>query len=278
MLKLVTISRISKEKGFERMLQLEGLLAASGIAFMWDCYGDLKTDYAKLVVPKFKHVNFKGVTTEPKAAMKQYDYLVQLSDTEGFPYSIYEAMQMKVPVIATDFPSIHEMIKEGKNGYILKQDLSNFHPGRIAKVPVIKSFREKSNQSTWIKFLDMSTQKNEQKGAGTKQPAKIVVVKVIGAYHDTELGREFKPEDIVSMTEERAKQVVAAGFAEIIEPAAPVWPEHLQAGEWKEFQEANKEALEEIYQKTGWTVGLHFSDDGKLLSVAPLKRIESLSV
>lgn len=159
MIRLVTISRISKEKGFERMLKLELMLRVFGVPFIWDCYGDHTTAHAKQIIPRFRYVKFKGVTDRPLDVMKQYDYLVQLSDTEGFPYSIYEAMSQKVPVIATDFPSIHEMITDGVNGYILKMDLSNFDAEKIKSIPVIRSFREKSNEKDWIKFLDMTKRK-----------------------------------------------------------------------------------------------------------------------
>src|SRR5690606_38454061 len=112
-----TISRISKEKGFERMLKMESLL--SGVDFIWHIYGDTSTAHAKQIMRRFKKAEFKGVTDKPLELLKDFDYLVQLSDTEGFPYSIYEALSVKKPVIATNFPSVHELLKHGKNGYIL---------------------------------------------------------------------------------------------------------------------------------------------------------------
>lgn len=213
MLKLVTISRISKEKGFERMLQVEKLLTDAGVQFIWDCYGDLTTNYARQIVKRFQYVKFKGVTTTPKETMLQYDYLAQLSDTEGFAYSIYEAMQMKVPVIATDFPSIHEMIKDGKNGYILKMDLSNFDAQRLTQVPRIVTFREKSNEQSWIKFLNMAKQKPARQAAA-KNPPELVSVTVVKLYHDTVLGREISPGYSHDVTKERAQVLVAAKVCE----------------------------------------------------------------
>jgi len=207
MLKLVTISRISKEKGFERMLQLETMLAASGIAFTWDCYGDLSTNYAKQIVPRFKHVKFKGVTNKAKEVIKGYDYLVQLSDTEGFPYSIYEAMQQRIPVIATDFPSIHEMIIDGDNGHILKMDLSNFNDAAIERVPVIKSFTEKSTEQDWIKLLTMATKPDRRRKTE---------VKVILRYHDTQFDKKMKVGDTFKVTTERLKQLTDARVVDVI--------------------------------------------------------------
>ncbi len=227
MIKLVTISRISKEKGFERMLQMERLLLASGVPFIWDCFGDTSTAYGRKVVPKFKRVKFKGVTSTPLEVMKQYNYLVQLSDTEGFPYSIYEAMQQKLPVIATDFPSIHEMIEDGVNGYILDMDLNNFDSNKIQTVPVITSFTEKSTEQDWIKLIKMTKKRNPavKPAAGAtrgprrtqtpKAPEKKNEVQVIVTrrYHDTVLDKVFDEGDRHMVSAERSNQLEKAKVA-----------------------------------------------------------------
>lgn len=150
-LRLITCSRISKEKGFERMLLLEKKL--KGFDFIWHVYGDTGTNYAKQVIPQFSKVEFKGVTDKVQEVIQDYDYLVQLSDTEGFPYSVYESLQVHVPVISTDYPSIHELLTDGENGYILDMKLSNFHPEKLKDRPKIKTFKEKSNEHNWIEII-----------------------------------------------------------------------------------------------------------------------------
>lgn len=146
------------------MRMLERMLIDAGVSFEWDCYGDTSTSYAKRIITKFKHIKFKGVTNTPTEVVKQYDYLVQLSDTEGYPYSIYEALAQKVPVIVTDFPSIHEMVIDGVNGYILKRDNIELDVNKLLTIPVITEFKEKSTEKDWINFLDMATKKTAQKG------------------------------------------------------------------------------------------------------------------
>ena len=148
-LRLVTLSRFSKEKGFERMIDFADKI---DVPFVWDVYGDISTPYAKQIIPKMCKFNIKGITNTPKEVIPNYHYLVQLSDTEGFPYAVYEALQCKTSVISTDYPSVHELLRDGKNGYILPMDLSSWE--KIKEVPIIKTFKEKSTEKDWFNFLN----------------------------------------------------------------------------------------------------------------------------
>lgn len=154
-LSLVTASRISREKGFGRMLLLCEKL--KGIDYKWDVYGDTSTNYAKQILPKFEkypNVIFHGKTDTPNEFISKADYLVQLSDSEGMPYSVLESLQMKTPVILTDFPSAHELIKDGKNGYILNMDMSNVSVENILNIPKLKEYKERSSEKDWMKLLN----------------------------------------------------------------------------------------------------------------------------
>ena len=153
-LSLITLSRFSREKGFERMLIMAEKIKY--LDYTWNIYGDLSTGYAKSIIPKlkkYKQINICGITNKPLEQIVKHDYLVQLSDTEGFPYSVYESLQCLTPVISTDYPSVHELIKNGKNGYIFDMELSNFDVDIIKQVPKITTFKEKSTEKDWFKFL-----------------------------------------------------------------------------------------------------------------------------
>lgn len=213
MLKLVTISRISKEKGFDRMLQLEALLLASDIRFSWDCYGDTRNNYAKAIIPKFRQVKFRGVTQDPLTTVKQYHYLVQLSSTEGFCYSIYEALSKRVPVLVTNYDSVGEMITDGENGYILDMDLSNFDPKKIIRIPVIKSFTEKSNEQDWINFLKMTKATTKTPPASGSSSRAKFRVKVTRKYHDLKMNKTLEPGFEFKASATRAEELVNAKVA-----------------------------------------------------------------
>lgn len=154
-LSFITLSRISKEKGFERMLQVAELM--KNVDYEWNIYGDNTTNYAKIIMPKllkYPQIKFKGLTTKGLEEIAKHSYLVQLSDTEGFCYSIYEALSIKVPVICTNFPSSKELIKDSENGYILEMDLSNFDIEKIKNIPNIKDFKEYSTEKDWFNFIN----------------------------------------------------------------------------------------------------------------------------
>lgn len=154
-LSFITLTRFSKVKGIERIIKLAEKLKKED--YIWNIYGNIDTTLGKSFreqIKKYPQIKLHGVTQEPKKEILKHDYLIQLSDTEGFSYSIYESLQCLTPVICTDFESAHELIKNGKNGFILKMDLSNFDFEKIKKIPKIKSFKEKSNENDWTNFIN----------------------------------------------------------------------------------------------------------------------------
>jgi glycosyltransferase involved in cell wall biosynthesis len=161
-LTLITVSRLSGEKGFDRMLQFAKLLELNKIDYIWNVYGNKNNDYNNAIVNKFKgtKVQFKGVIRNPFPEINKADYLVQLSDTEGFAYSVYEALQCKTPCIITPFASGNEQIKDGVNGYVIPFDLQNIDLKQIVNnIPIFKDFKEIGSEQSWIDFLENGKEK-----------------------------------------------------------------------------------------------------------------------
>lgn len=157
-LHLVTCSRLSGEKGFKRMLELAQQLDSKKIPYIWNVYGNISSSFAKGIVNTFKNnpnVIFKGVTRQAFKEINKADYLVQLSDTEGFAYSVYEAMQVKTPCLITPFLSGKEQITHGVNGYILPFDMQDINFEEIINnIPVVPEFKELGKEEDWIKLLE----------------------------------------------------------------------------------------------------------------------------
>lgn len=153
-LTLITASRISREKGFERKLRLAQLLNDAGIKFVWNVYGNYYGTYAKTILKRApKNMVFHGYKEDVSKEVAESDYLIQLSDSEGFPYSTYEALQQLTPVITTDFPSAKEQVDDGVNGWILDFDLSDWKKILENRI-ILTKFEHKSTRNDWVKFLE----------------------------------------------------------------------------------------------------------------------------
>lgn len=119
-LKLISATRLSWEKGYDRIKILAKRLNELKKPFIWEIY---TADCPNEEIPNFI---FKKPILNVVDYIKKADYLVQLSNTEADGYSTKEAFNYGIPVIATNYPSIYEQgIEIGKNGYVLEMDMSN---------------------------------------------------------------------------------------------------------------------------------------------------------
>lgn len=128
-LHLVSATRLTPEKGYERMKALCDALDKEGVPFTWLVF----TDQPKAPV----HPNMAVMPCKVEGILDYVadaDYLVQLSSTEGYSYSIVEALSVGTPVIATDFAVAREQgIEDGKTGWILPMDMSEIPVKKIVK-------------------------------------------------------------------------------------------------------------------------------------------------
>lgn len=128
-LHLISATRLTQEKGYDRMKKLCEALDEAGVPFTWLVF----TDQPKPA----PHPNMAILPAKVEGIIDYIadaDYLVQLSDTEGYSYSIVEALSCGTPVIATDFAVAREQgIENGKTGFILPMDMSEIPVKQIVK-------------------------------------------------------------------------------------------------------------------------------------------------
>jgi glycosyltransferase involved in cell wall biosynthesis len=129
------------------------------VDYVWNVWGNISTPYAQSIVKKFKHlpkVKFNGITNEPYNEIIKADYLVQLSDSEGYCYSIIEALQMATPVIVTPFESAAEQVTEKINGYIIDFEVKNVNfDAIINNIPTFDPYQDKSSEKDWLKIIEL---------------------------------------------------------------------------------------------------------------------------
>ena len=165
-LKLVTVSRLSPEKGLYRMLDLAHKLKEYNIPFLWTVCGDNSHNTAtdtkwRSSFADIEEVSFVGFKKNPAPYIDDADYSVLLSDFEGCPVSLLESLDLYTPVITTNWGGSDEIIHDGINGYIVPMDINQLTKDDIMKmcthIPQIENdssdFRDEQVQK-WTKLLD----------------------------------------------------------------------------------------------------------------------------
>ena len=203
---LITASRFTREKGGDRMIKLAEALRRANIEFIWFVFSHQDTKLVDGMVKLPETLNVKDY-------IAKCDYLVQLSDSEGFGYSIVEALEMGVPVITTPVSVLPELgFKENEDGYIVPFDMEDINPERFLEIPETKwEWDNDKIRKQWIKLLGKSKPTGEYLKQGN-----IVNVEIIENYFDMELGKEMKVGEIISMRKARALLIVGCGKAVIV--------------------------------------------------------------
>lgn len=135
-LNIITISRLSPDKGFYRKLVLGKLLKEHGIDFKWyivgsSYYSKIEKDIKKMFKEYKDNFIFLGIKHNPFRILKHCDYLALLSDDETWGMTITEAKILGIPCIITDFDVAFEQIHDMENGIILERYNTDSYENRI---------------------------------------------------------------------------------------------------------------------------------------------------
>ena len=200
-LNLISATRLTDEKGKDRIKKLATLLDNAGIPYIWTIYTNDK-DAIK---------NSNIIYAKPRLDIIDYianaDYLVQLSDAEGYCYSVVEALSVGTPVIVTKCPVFKELGVNKSNGFMLDFELNNVPIKEIYKG--LPKFEYKPKADSWGKLL--------AKGESTykKDLKTMVSVKAIQPYYDIELSKNITPADPpFKVNKVRAETLRDAGVCE----------------------------------------------------------------
>ena len=206
---LVSATRIpAPDKGSneKRMLKLAEMLNEANIPFIWMNFseGALKN------APKgFYNM---GAYQDIQPYLARADYLVQLSDSEAYSYSVLEALTNNVPVICTPFSSAEESgVIDGVTGHIIPFDMK-FDVTKLLDIPKFEDHHE--NESIIAQWRELLGSK---KPLHNYKPNENVIITATQDYYDTELMREVQRGETYTVTRIRAEKIKAAGFAIIRE-------------------------------------------------------------
>lgn len=202
---LVSATRLNTfEKGQNRMLELAQGLEEHGIPYIWFIFSDVEP----------KNMTSSMVWLPPRLNIKPYiakaDYLVQLSDQEGFCYSIIEAWEMGTPVITTPIEVLKELgFAEGVNGYTVPFDMKNIDFDKLTSIPQMmpQFYSNKSQIEKWRAVLGNTQPTRSYK---PEETANLLVRK---DYRDIYLNRLVRSGEKITVPRYRAEQITNAGYA-----------------------------------------------------------------
>lgn len=122
--RIVIVGHINEQKGVRVLIEAAHLLKQRNKEFsVWIIgEGGMRQTLAEKVIQLGlqDRIYFSGHVKNPAPWYKNADIFTQCStESEGLPLSIYEAMALGVPVIATNIGGISEAIEDGKTGLLI---------------------------------------------------------------------------------------------------------------------------------------------------------------
>ncbi|GAE44191.1 glycosyltransferase [Mesobacillus boroniphilus] len=141
-LKILTVGRLSEEKGQDLAVRVLSKLRENGYNVRWYCIGEGKyRDNLESLIKEFgveENFILLGSKNNPYPYMAQADIYVQTSRHEGFCLTLAEAKCLSKPIVTTNFIGAIEQIIDGENGYIV-----NVHEDEIySKVKLLLENKE----------------------------------------------------------------------------------------------------------------------------------------
>jgi glycosyltransferase involved in cell wall biosynthesis len=168
-LKLISIGRLSKEKGFDILIKSVGYMVSKFKYNVKLCIigdGPEKNNLFKLTneLNLGNRIVFTGYIPDAHMVLKSFDIFVMSSITEGMPITLLEAMRVGMPIVATAIGGIPEALDNGKCGIVvspgseieLARGISQLHEDNRLKIFLSKE----SMQQFYHNFTVEKMEKN----------------------------------------------------------------------------------------------------------------------
>ena len=187
---IISATRLQKEKGLDNMYAFADYLTKNDIRFNWICFTNNKTGEDHGILFRTPVLNIKDY-------LLGFDYYFDGSYTESYGYSIVEALSYDIPILTFEKPILNEIgFFDGKNGYLLKKDRSNWNDviKNIYNIPKNFNYHKLDDYESWKKIIGKI-----KRYSNYKEELKMrYLVKALNTYKeqnllDNELG--FIPEE-----------------------------------------------------------------------------------
>ncbi|MCA1061475.1 glycosyltransferase [Rossellomorea aquimaris] len=145
-IRILTVGRLSIEKGQDITISVLGKLKEEGLKVKWYCIGEGKSRniYEELIRKHNLEEDYilLGSKINPYPYMKQCDIYVQPSRHEGYCITLAEARCFNNPIVCTSFTGAKEQIKQNETGIIINFNKKELFDSLI-KIINNTSFRNK---------------------------------------------------------------------------------------------------------------------------------------
>lgn len=158
-LKIISVGRLSSEKGYERLIKICAELEKK-YDFELCILGDgCEREKLEALIGELniKSVRLLGFQKNPYSFMKKADLYVCPSFYEGYSTTVTECMILGIPVLTTDCAGMDEILHNGKYGIIVANEENELKKGLefiLNNPSMILSIKEKIKTYSFGKSLD----------------------------------------------------------------------------------------------------------------------------
>lgn len=152
--KVVAIGRLEKQKGFDILLKIWKLVERNYPEWMLEIYGDgsERNNLLALIEDlQLRNVRVRGRTRDVKNVLRDSGIFVLTSRFEGFGLVLVEAEAMGLPIVSFDCPfGPSEIIKDGKNGFLIEPNDMDLFSHKLALLMDDKSLRMNFGKASYL--------------------------------------------------------------------------------------------------------------------------------
>lgn len=157
---VLTVSRLSHEKGIDRFIPVFVQLHREGLKIKWHIIGDGpdKDDLEKLILKESasEFIHLYGNQRNPYRYMKNVDYLLVTSRFEAAPLVYDEAATLQIPIVTTETVSANEMVEVLSRGTVIENNDSTLYVNFKNAINPIKKYEFKHISNELKKEIIMS--------------------------------------------------------------------------------------------------------------------------
>lgn len=131
--KIVSIGRLTEQKGFDFAIDAAEVLKNRGLNFCWYILGEgpLRKVLESAIQAKglSDNIKFIGIRSNPYPYIKRADVFAMPSRYEGKSIALDEAKILHKPIVVTNYPSVRDAIEDKQTGLIVNIDSESIAKG-----------------------------------------------------------------------------------------------------------------------------------------------------